>query len=296
MKLKFWSAVLVSLPLVGCVTDDSDPYALKVLMIGNSFSQSCARQLPQVAEDRGLALELGSLYIGGCSLKRHWENVGKAADASFLPYQFTWVRRGKTEKYQTNIPQALKLCKWDVVTLQQASPDSWRAETYHPYGDELVKLIRELAPQAKIVVQETWSYTPFSPRLAKWGFDQNEMYARLQAAYAGFAAQYGFEIIPMGKAVQEWRQRYPVRYTDHSFGGDVVGGGRQQESDQFKRNYQGEWEVNCDTTHLNERGEYFQALVWASKLFNEDLGDIEYRPKSVTDEDLRLMLKIVDSL
>ena len=61
--------------LSGCATDRAKEKGTKVLMIGNSFSICCLQHLPQVAADRGVDLDLASLYIGGCSLQRHWENV-----------------------------------------------------------------------------------------------------------------------------------------------------------------------------------------------------------------------------
>jgi hypothetical protein len=44
---------------------------LKVLMIGNSFSVCVLKQLPQCAADAGCVIDIASLYIGGCPLKKH---------------------------------------------------------------------------------------------------------------------------------------------------------------------------------------------------------------------------------
>ena len=283
----------------GCATGGSEPGTVKVLMIGNSFSISCLRHLPQVAESCGVGLDLASLYIGGCSLEKHCANVEKAdADPSFRPYRFDRCRRGEfVEKGSRNIQEALKSEAWDVVTIQQASHDSFRPESYDPFGDRLVATIRKYAPQAKIVVQETWSYTPWDKRLAKWGIDHDEMYARLHKAYGGFAGRHGFAVIPMGTAVQEWRRRLPVKYTENSFGGDVVGGRSQAPRDEFKRGADNRWTPNCDVFHLNGRGEYLQALVWAASLFDGiDLEKVEYRPDFVTEADAKLMREIAAGL
>ena len=56
---------------------------LKVLMIGNSFSICVLREMPACAASAGETLDLASLYIGGCPLDRHWENVEKAGDPDF---------------------------------------------------------------------------------------------------------------------------------------------------------------------------------------------------------------------
>ena len=281
--------------VLGCKSPSGDDEkGTKVLMIGNSFSICLLQHLPQVAADRGVDLDLASLYIGGCSLKRHWENVERDREKEYRPYLFGRNRFGTFTQGKINVCDALRLTKWDIVTVQQASHESWKGESYHPYGDRLIAKIRELAPQAKIVVQETWSYTPWDKRLKKWGIDQDEMYEKLHAAYGDFARQYGLDVIPFGTAVQEWRRQLPVKYTDHSFGGDVVGGGKQDERDHFKRGLDG-WTPACDVFHLGRKGEYFQALVWAVKLFDVDVTEVDYRPTFVTEEEAKLMKEIATS-
>ena len=235
---------------LGLSADNAEPEKpLKVLMIGNSFSICNLWQMPQVAESMGKKLDIVSLYIGGCSLERHWNNVVAAStNATFKPYRFDRITYGKhvVEKGAVNIPDALAMDKWDVVTLQQARHFSWDPATYHPWGDNLVAKIRELAPQAKIVVQETWSYPPWDKRLRKFGFDQVEMYARLHDAYAAFAGKYGFDVIPVGTAAEFAPDRNTL-FTKPDF-------------------------------HFNRTGEYLQGLVWTAKLFGVDVRSCAYRP------------------
>jgi hypothetical protein len=119
------------------------------------------------------------------------------------------------------------------------------------------------------------------------------MYAKVHAAYGEFAARHGFEVIPMGMAVQEWRRRLPVKYTENSFGGDVVGGRGQAPRDQFKRNADNKWVPNSDLFHLNGRGAYLQALVWTAALFDDaDLEKVDYRPDYVSEAEAKLMREI----
>ena len=222
---------------------------LKVLMIGNSFSICNLKQMPSVAASMGLKLDLASLFIGGCSLERHWNNVIAAStNATFKPYRFDRTVDGTkvVVKGKANIPDALVLDKWDVVTIQQASHFSWQPATYHPFGDNLVAKIRELAPQAKIVIQETWSYPPWDRRLKKFGFGQAEMYARLHAAYAAFAARHGLDVIPVGTAAEFVPDRNAL-FTKPDF-------------------------------HFNRDGEYLQGLAFTAKLFGVDIRTCPYRP------------------
>ena len=295
------AAALVA--VAGCRTTEEkniEAETVKVLMIGNSFSISCLTYLPQVAADCGKKLDLGSLYIGGCSLERHVTNaVAEKADAAAKgAYRYDRVTdNGKHVVLRDmRLTDALRAAKWDVVTIQQASHLSWQPASYEPWGDELVKTVRALAPQAKVVVQETWSYTPFDKRLKKWKISADEMYAKLAAASRGFAEKRGFGVIPMGDAVQAWRRRLPVRYTDRSFGGDVVGGRNQKPEDRFKRNADMTWSCNSDPFHLNAKGEYLQALVWAAKLLDADLGALTSHPDCVTDDEAKLMREIAQEV
>ena len=208
-------------------------------------------------------------------MSRHWLNIQSPTSR---PYGVTRRIDGVAQKSRKgNIPSILKEEKWDVVTIQQASHQSWQPESYHPFGDNLVKYVRENAPQAKIVVHETWSYTPWDKRLEKWGIDQNEMYARLHAAYAAFAKTYGLEVIPTGTAVQLVRKELPVKYTENSLGGDVVGGAKFIEKD-------GKWIPKGDVFHMGPDGNYLQALVWTAKLFGVDVTKCGYKPSKMSAE------------
>jgi len=271
---------------VACASDGAPQKKepLKVLMIGNSFSVQMVKSMPPVAKDLGLGLDVCSMYIGGCSLERHWKNV--CAPTS-TPYSVSRASTdGKRHKgFNGNIPAVLTSEKWDVVTIQQASHFSWKPESYHPWGDDLVKYIREKAPQAKIVVQETWSYTPWDKRLAGWKIDQNEMYEKLHAAYADFAKLYGLEVIPTGTAVQLVRKELPVKYTENSLGGDVVGSAKFIEKD-------GKWAPKGDVFHMGPDGNYLQALVWTAKLFGADVTKGAYAPAKMPEERAAFLRKV----
>ncbi len=259
-----------------CLAEKVD--SLKVLMIGNSFSISVTRHMPQVAKSMGLDLDLASLYIGGCSLERHWNNFEKGkTDADFKPYKFTrFVAGEKKEDRPANLAEVLSMEKWDVVTIQQASHFSWKLDTYRPFADDLIKkCVKSLAPQAEVIVQETWSYTPWDKRFAQWGIDQHEMYRRLHRAYYDYAASQGLRVIPMGTAVQLWRERLPVAYTENSIGGDVCGRAK------FTKGEDGKWSAKGDVFHLNSDGDYLQALVWTAKLFETDVSKCPYSPEGL---------------
>ncbi len=230
------------------VSQDHD--RLRLLMIGNSFSLSNLKEMPNVALSMGRRLDMASLYISGCSLERHWSNfLVSATNATARQYRFDRIVDGKriVHKGRANIQEALAMEKWDVVVVQQASPLSWRPGTYEPFGGSIVAKVRELAPQAKIAVQETWSYPPWDKRLKKFGFDHAEMYRRLHDAYASFAARHGLDIIPVGAAAESVPNRNAL-FTQPDF-------------------------------HFNREGVYLQGLAFVAKLYGVDVRKCEYRPE-----------------
>ena len=262
---------------------------LKVLMIGNSFSVSVMRHLPAAAQAANCDLHVCNLYIGGCSLERHWTNITKASNPAFKPYAVSQNKGVKA--FRANIPEMLVTQKWDIVTIQQASPLSWQPGSYHPYADRLIAKIRELAPQAEIVIQQTWAYCSADERIrmpgAKWGFDQQGMYDRLTTNYLALARQYRFRVIPTGLAVQKARKELPVTFKPLApealkalvepalpdLGGEVVGRYGWQKQKTGKSLF---W---ADPVHLNPSGEYLQACVWLGFLFPDvNLASLPYVP------------------
>ena len=174
-----------------CRMRDGRP--LKVLMIGNSFTGSVMRETPTLARKSGLKLDIVQCGIGGCPFDRHWSNVEKSDDKSFKPYGVqASLSSGDAKKFprRMNVTDMLTADKWDIVTIQQASGKSAFYDTYQPYADNLIAKIRELAPQAEIVIQQTWSYTPYDARLAKWKMTPKDMYEALKKAYAQLASKH----------------------------------------------------------------------------------------------------------
>ena len=287
-----FSSVAASAPQAAGKSAPAAKKPLKVLMIGNSFSVCVLKQMPQIARNSGCALDLASANIGGCSLERHVNELAKAeADPSAKArYYFSWnyvsddghLRRMLPKRRWMSLPAALKADVWDVVTIQQVSTGSWRAESFDPWADRLVAKIREYAPQARIVVQQTWSYCNRDWRICNkksgtgpgdWGIDQREMYERLTRNYMNLASRCGFEVIPTGKAIELYRREVGDQALD-PVGQPTKKGG-------------------YDTIHLNPRGECLQALVWTAKLFGADVEKLPYSKEySTSAEDFRVMQRV----
>ena len=64
--------------------------SLSLLCIGNSFSDDAVDYLFPILKDHGVKeLHIGNLYIGGCSLERHYNNIqNNIPDYSYRVYRY----------------------------------------------------------------------------------------------------------------------------------------------------------------------------------------------------------------
>ena len=99
------------------------PDTLRILGIGNSFTDDGMMYLPQLLEAAGIRnVVLGRLYIGGCSLERHCrEYIGSTP--AYIYYKST-SNRWETISKKATLLDGLTDERWDVVVLQQASGKS----------------------------------------------------------------------------------------------------------------------------------------------------------------------------
>jgi len=170
---------------------------MNILAIGNSFSQDATRYLHALAKADGVDLTVINLYIGGCSLERHHKNIMADAPEYELEYN------GQYTKVKVSIRQALISRKWDVITLQQCSPKCGVWGSYEPYLSKLAEYVRFYAPDAELVIHQTWAYEQDSARLNDLvGYSDREgMYRDLKNAYVKAAqAIGGVRILPCGEA------------------------------------------------------------------------------------------------
>ena len=170
---------------------------MKILSIGNSFSQDAQRYLHRLAKAEGENIKTVNLYIGGCSLRQHYLNI--LDDCAAYDFEFNGEKTG----IKVSIRQALASDEWDYVTLQQASNRSGKADTYGPYLSTLADYVRKYCPEAGLLIHQTWAYEAESERLYKLGYETPEqMFADIRNAYHQAAKAIGAEgIIPSGEAM-----------------------------------------------------------------------------------------------
>ena len=173
---------------------------MNVLSIGNSFSQDAQRYLNGIATADGYPLQTFNLYIGGCSLGRHYRCMLSNERA------YTFEMNGLSTQINVSLDEGLLNRAWDVVTVQQVSGCAPRYETYQPYLDKLVEHVRLCVPKAKIVVHQTWAYERDSHRLnVELGYATPEdMFRDIKASYNKAAQDIGADfIIPSGEVFNE---------------------------------------------------------------------------------------------
>lgn len=152
-----------------------DDGALKILAIGNSFSDDMMEYVWQIATDLGVEkVELGNLYIGGCTLDTHANNARDNAAA----YEYRTNTDGTWHTVSGyRMGDAIDAQNWDFISLQQASGSSGVASSYARLN-ELVEYIRSKNDTAQLVWHMTWAYQKDSTHaeFSKYGNDQEEMY------------------------------------------------------------------------------------------------------------------------
>lgn len=174
---------------------------IKILAIGNSFSQDATAYLHQIAESGGVDIKVGNLCIGGCSLERHHNNlIGNICD-------YSYEINGRFTGEMFTLQAGLREDRWDFITMQQASHYSGMSESYYPHITELSAYIKKFAPDSKQIIHQTWAYETDSTHGAfpNYDCDQLKMFGLLKSAYSEAAGKLGLDIIRSGELIQTLR-------------------------------------------------------------------------------------------
>ena len=96
-------------------TPDPDKKTIKILSIGNSFSDDATQWLGNILLDMGYDIYLGNLYIGGCSIDTHWKNAQSGEKA----YDYRTCQWGTWKSTKQSLEYGIKAQEWDIITVQQ---------------------------------------------------------------------------------------------------------------------------------------------------------------------------------
>lgn len=184
--------------------------AWNVLCIGNSFSQDTTRLLAKVALSAGMEkVKIANLYIGGCSVRRHWLHARK--DMPVYRYE---VDKGNgiltTPNYR--ISQALLDGPWDWVCIQHGTADGsfyTRPEDYDVLP-RLIEYVRgNVASTTRIAFNMAWVGEPDHTHreILYYGGNQMLLYRKLASLTQQLLEPMpGLDrVCPTGTAVQNAR-------------------------------------------------------------------------------------------
>ena len=239
---------------------------LKILSIGNSFSDDTVEYLWQIAKACGVEkVRLGNFYIGGCTLDTHYENAVHDAPA----YEYRTNTDGEWHtRYNARLSEALLPDEWDVISFQQQSMASGIAETF-THLDDLVAYVRgRVGENVVFAWNMTWAYQQDCEIDSFQYFQRNQatMYQMIvQTAQNVVLKNPAFSLFsPTGTAIQNART---------SFLGDGL------TRDGFHLHY--------------EIGRYIAGLTYFSALTGMDVQKISYAPQGVSEAEKEVALEAV---
>jgi len=280
VQLSTWSDLTVYVANVACITEAEAPVEpappvqgkeISILFIGNSFSDDTEAYMVDILLSLGYTnINVGNLYIGGCSIDTHYQNITSGAKA----YDFR-MRSHNGKKYteyepvsvgdkKQSISFALDYKEWDIISVQQASGESGKADTYNNL-DALVAEVKKQAQDAEIVFNMTWAYQGNSThaQFPDYGSDQMTMYSAIVSAVQ---AKVSYKVVPNGTAIQNART---------SLLGDTL---------------------TRDGYHLDLKiGRYIAGLTFVAKVTGVDISDIEYVPGGINEIQFAIAIESVQN-
>ena len=273
---------------------------MKLLTIGNSFSGNATEHMLRLmGGNESVKIKIGRADLGGCSLEKHWNLVEQC---DFLPdvkpYEFHFLG-GETTPM--SLREILTSNDWNYVTLQQVSHQSWRPETYVPYIDKLHALVKELAPQARVLLHQTWAYrVDDDDYFSENGINQREMRDRIKNAYDELSKRLDCPILPSGAAIAKARAELQFeRDSKYDFDNpkplELPNQKRSLSVGHFWRTGNtpsGKAELAFDPRHLNHKGAYIANAVWYEMLTGSKIADNSYQPERVSKKELELFKQV----
>ena len=262
---------LMAVPFGALASTEVENKPIKVLAIGNSYSNNTTEYVSRIAESMGLDITAASLYFPGCALWRHvhfYENYrdlghdGYYESAYDQHYEDLYVNGAAVGGY-ASIQEAIAYTDWDYITIQQM-PDwcddidsYWTEENPYItklYGYVLDELEKNNNNKCEILIHQGWSFShamsidnayEYYPRDYE---NTRDFFAAIESTVNQAAeivkTQCGLDAAPdlvlSGKAVQLAKDEFGF--------GDTYGASDSLYAD--------------NVSHLSSLGKYLAACVW----------------------------------
>lgn len=254
--------------------------SIKVLAIGNSFTNDAVEYLPNIAAADQYPITVGELTYSASHLSQHWEYANTNAKV------YTYAVNNQQVEEKVTMQEVLESEDWDYITLQQVSTNSYKEETFSPYIENLVKYLKKVEPQATILLHQTWSFEKGSGRF-KDGLNYQTMFEAIETTYHNISAKLSvlslddgtkisedgklLRIIPSGLAFQNAR-RNPVF--------DTLSGDTKTTK------------LNRDGAHASYTyGRYLIGALWYECLTGNQISVNTFCPNGITQDEWMILKK-----
>lgn len=276
----------------GQAVPDDGPRTVRLLNVGNSFSQDATRHLAEVVKSRGDVLIHHQAAIPGGTLQQHCEKAEAHDKDPSDP-------KGLYAGSKRSLAWELAAEPWDYITVQQASIKSHDVASYRPHAQVLVDRIRRGVPGAVVTVHETWAYRVDDPRFDPAiepapgePADREAMHRGLSQAYRTIARELRAPILPVGDAFHiadsdpTWSYKPDVQFDLAAAAYPAVP--NQLHSLHTGRRWtkqgDGSFRMVMDGHHASVAGQYLGALVFYESLFGRPAVGVPYRPNGINAE------------
>jgi hypothetical protein len=225
-----------------------------------------------MAESAGKDLFTLNMFIGGCSLETHAYNI--FFNKPYYRMEYNGIDDPALCR-EDSIQNGLTEKEWDFITIQQVSRLSGKYETFQPHLNRVISRVRDVCPNAKILIHKTWAYDdyPFGWSLEHYDNSRHVMHESLTEAYKQAAADINADgIIPTGDVIKRLRE-YPI----------------------FDLQKEGAISLTRDGGHLSfSYGRYAAAATWY-QYFYGDIENVSFLPAE-EDMDPKLIRLIKETV
>lgn len=209
---RVFTFVMLSIMLVACDKDrahEYHEYQLRILAIGNSYSQDALAYVPFILQNIGVDvdIQIGILMQSSSTIANHVENFENSA-AVYTYYHYdggtSW-----SMKPLKSIRWALTHYQWDVIITHRSSRTQNEWDTsYNPFLNQLVTQIHSVIDYP---VKFAWMISPSRPAETNGGVNRTESTILSNYGYTASDSYRVIEespfevVIPVGTAIQNAR-------------------------------------------------------------------------------------------
>ncbi|MFN4950529.1 MAG: DUF4886 domain-containing protein [Flavobacteriales bacterium] len=244
---------------------------MKILCIGNSFSEDATNFLHPLLKSYDIDTLVVNLYIGGCSLEQHWYNIQHSKQDYLYMKNGMGISPGEPSGRIVSINEVILEEEWDIVTIQQSSLLSGLYESFFPEINFILEYIKkQVKKTCELYLHEPWSWESsyqHDPNLGQNFFskyykcDDKYMFDQIAKTYETISKIFQLPLIRSGNFIQFLR-----------------------EFDEFNFNKKESIALCRDRIHMHEiYGRYALSLLWADTLFSVDIAKCKYFPDSITE-------------